>query len=206
MPEKIEDWKAPWEVKGEDIDPDATKTLLFNLLTEQQKDRTQIADLKKSVRDVTEERDGLKDAASAAGDPTELQAENAELKKQIRAKDSELAKRADYDDVARERDRYDVALETGLTKTLAKRLVGADRDEILADAQALREDLGLTDGNGAGGDGGADGGGQSGDVTGRIRTLREQKVRLGDGSGNSGSPSLSQKESLDTVSEVLAGI
>ena len=38
--------------------------------------------------------------------------------------------------------RYEVALEKGLPLTLAKRLVGATREELLADAEALASDVG----------------------------------------------------------------
>ena len=83
-------------------------------------------------------RENEKRAKSNAAAAERLQeiedAGKSELEK-LQAQLSETASRADAAELANLR--LEVAAETGLSPTLAKRLVGSDRDELLADAKAL---------------------------------------------------------------------
>jgi hypothetical protein len=152
MPEKFEDWTPPWG-SPENIDPAKAGKLVFDLLKDQETNRAKLATDKKAIEALTAERDEFKDKAEAKGaDDTANAAELVELKKQLRAKDAELERVKDYDTIAAERDRFDIALDEGLSKTQAKRLVGKDRDELLADATELKADLGIVDDSGDTGD------------------------------------------------------
>jgi chromosome condensin MukBEF ATPase and DNA-binding subunit MukB len=71
------------------------------------------------------------------------EASQSEVEKlQAKLTDAEKAR----DAATAKADRYEVALEKGLNLTRAKRLVGATRDELVADADELLADLGPADG------------------------------------------------------------
>lgn len=146
LPEKIEDWTAPWEKEGVELDPVKIKKLTWDLLKDQEKNRATLAENRTTIATLTDERDSLKDKADTAGaSDSDKDAEILQLKKDLRASGTRVEQTKDYDSVRLERDRYRVALEKELSATQAKRLVGATYEELLEDADALRADLGLID-------------------------------------------------------------
>lgn len=91
-------------------------------------------------------------------DYDELKTKAAEHDKTVEAQKTEAQKLADRASAAEAKAaeheqsalRSQVALEKGLTASQAKRLVGATRDELVADADELLKDIGRTPGQGGG--------------------------------------------------------
>lgn len=151
LPDDIKDWTAPWETAtGEtEIDKDKLKRYLFNLLGDKEK-------LQVRLTETTTERDTLKTAAEEAarkGETAEqrLEREKADLQ-------AALDKATSGGDQSAENLRLHVALEKGLNANQMKRLVGATREELLADADELLASFGSAgkseEGEGGPGDGG----------------------------------------------------
>jgi hypothetical protein len=112
---------------GDGMTTDAGKAAL-------KKERDRVRALEAELKDLKP----LADAAKKAED--EKLGEVEKLTKQL----AEANAKADAN--AAKADRYEVALEKGLNLTRAKRLVGATRDELVADADELLADLGPADG------------------------------------------------------------
>ena len=151
LPDKIEDWTAPWETAtGEtEIDKDKLKRYLFNLLGDKEK-------LQGRLTEVTTERDTLKTAADEAARQGETAEQRLEREKQELQKALDDATKGG--DQAQENLRLRVALEKNLNENQMKRLVGTTREELLADADELLASFGSA-GKSEEGDGGpADGG------------------------------------------------
>lgn len=153
LPEKVEDWTAPWETAtGEvEIDKDKLKRYLFNLLGDKEK-------LQVRLTETSTERDTLKTAAEAAarqGETAEqkLERENAELKAAV-----EAATKGDGNDLAKTNLRLEVAIEKGLNKDQLKRLIGTTKEELMADADELLSSFG-SHGKSEEGEGGLEDGG-----------------------------------------------
>lgn len=110
---------APWEKSGEEFDAEKAKTFIANL---------------KRERDAARERAKAAEAKVKAHDDEQL-SETERLTKE----------RDDMRSTASQRgalvDRYEVAEEVGLPLSWARRLVGEDRDALLADAKAMKADL-----------------------------------------------------------------
>lgn len=152
LPDKVEDWTAPWETAtGEtEIDKDKLKRYLFNLLGDKES-------LQGRLTESNTERDTLKQAAEAKareGETAEqkLARENAELKAAV-----EAATKGGNDDVAKENLRLQVAIEKGLNTAQLKRLIGNTKEELEADADELLSSFGSA-GNSTEGEGGEVGG------------------------------------------------
>lgn len=136
LPEKYEDWTAPWG-DGE-IDPDKAGRLLFNALTNVEKLKVDKSDLRDKLSESETKVADLEAAATAKpGDEgakdaqiTELTRKVQKLEKDGRTQDQDLLRR------------YEAAMEHGLTAKDAKRLVGDSLDELLEDAAELAERLG----------------------------------------------------------------
>lgn len=120
------DWKAPWEVSGEDFDADTARKLIYNL---------------------TSERDTQKESAITAR--TELR----EAGQKVAAAESDLAAlQTQVDDLTRGADesrslttenlRLKVALDKGIAGKDLKWLTGATEDELNANADELVERFG----------------------------------------------------------------
>lgn len=140
LPEKIEDWNAPWESDtGEsEVDKGRLKRYLFGLLKDKER-------LQETVTTVTTERDTLKQEADEKAREGETEVDR--LKREKKELEDRLAQTPDKSaDVLR----LEVALEKGLTAVQAKRLVGATKDELEADAEELIASFG---GTGKSGDG-----------------------------------------------------
>lgn len=156
---KLEDWLAPWE-KGEDgkalpedeqkIDPAQLKKYLHGLLGD--KDR-----LRGQLDETTAEAEQLQQKLADAKTPeelTKLQEENARLiKERDEAKNSKDPK-AELRSL-----KLEIALDKGLTKRQALRLVGETKEELEEDADELIKEFGGTAKGGKDDEEGEEGGG-----------------------------------------------
>ncbi len=192
---KFEDYKAPWEMDlKEDEDPkdkidlDKLKRYLHGVLSDKEKAQAE--------RDeVVTERDTLKSEKEAAAREGET-----EVDKLKRERDEAQDKLKKAEEGKGEKSpaelRLEVALEKGLSKTQAKRLVGTTEEELMADADELLASFG--------GAGEAD----EGDAAGGPRTRpRTQHRNPADplGSGGDGSAFDPDKEAEKYVGQSLFG-
>jgi hypothetical protein len=181
LPEKVEDWKAPWETEtGEtEIDKDKLKRYLFNLLNDKEKaqDRATSAE---------SERDGLKNQLEDKDRQGE--SETDRLKRELKdAQDAIAAKAGDSVEVMKLR----VALKKGLNEAQMKRLLGGTEEELLADADELLQTFG------SGGKSDNEGGDDAGEGSDARRTPK--------GRNNPGDPSPESGAEVD-VSKALESI
>lgn len=145
LPEKIDDWQAPWEKSGDEFNAETAKKFIFDLHKDVEKkaDELKVAKTdKKTAEDAREELQTQLDAKTTGKDDeaATLSRENARLQAQL----DKIAKaEADRKSLA-----LDVALDIdGITakqaKALSKRLSGTTKEELEEDAQATIEELGL---------------------------------------------------------------
>ena len=157
----LDDYRAPWETEAggdAEIDKPKLKKYLHGLLVD--KDRLQT-----TVTEVTTERDTLKSQVEAKAREGEtelqrLQRENQELK------ESQGKAPAESEETLRLR----VALDKGLTRTQAARLVGSTEEELAKDADTFLAELGRTPG-------------QEEETTGRTAPRRVQNPQEPEGDG-----------------------
>lgn len=109
----------PWERKGEEFDAEKAKTYITSL----QSERDREAAARKAAEAKVKEHD---DAKLSETERLERERDDA---KSTAAQKAALA------------DRYEVAEEVGLPLSWARRLVGDDREALLADAKAMKADL-----------------------------------------------------------------
>jgi len=133
---KFEDWQAPWEKKGTEFNAETAKGLIYSLSKE-------AAEVKEkhdtALASVTQERDTLKTKVEEA--ETKDLSEVERLKRENeRLKETQAKKGEPNLDLTR----LELALEHGLTKAQAKRLVGGTVDELTADAKAYAEEVGAS--------------------------------------------------------------
>lgn len=149
LPEKIEDWNAPWETaSGEtEIDKARLKRYLFGVLGDKEK-------LQERLTETTTERDTLKAAADAKA--REGETETQRLEREKKELETKLADAQKGGDAAQELVRLRVALQKGLNENQAKRLIGTTEAELLADADELKKSFGSA-GNAEEGELGPDG-------------------------------------------------
>lgn len=131
LPE-FKDWQAPWEKSGTEFSADVAKKFIYDLHKDVEKAGEENSTLKTQNSELTTkvteaEKANMTDAEKAA-------AERADLEKKL----------ADASEKSLEVTRLELALEHGLTKSQAKRLVGKTAEELTADAEELVKDLGLT--------------------------------------------------------------
>lgn len=134
---KYEDFKAPWEKAGEEIDEEKVKRLLFNAL---EAEATATEKVKTTAAEKVETDKALKaykDAeADAAREKETVEERHTREKKELEDK---LAKAEAGG--GRETLLLEVALEKGLTKAQAKRLQGNTKEELEADADDYLKDV-----------------------------------------------------------------
>lgn len=143
----FEEWTRPW--KDGEFDEEKAAKLIFARSLDLQKAKEKLSEstaeldqLKTAVEEKDEEIDELKSSKAPADDSTK-DTEIKTLKRQVRELEKEQGKISP--EVQVQIDRLEVALEKGLSLSNAKRLVGKDREELEADADVLRRDLGLSD-------------------------------------------------------------
>lgn len=149
LPEKVEDWTAPWETAtGEtEIDKPKLKRYLYGLLGDKEK-------LQERLTTTSDERDALKKTAEDAARQGETNEQKLEReKKELEAKLADSSK----GDHVLENLRLTVAVEKGLNAAQLKRLIGSTKEELLKDADELKASFG-SKGDSTEGEGGEQGG------------------------------------------------
>ena len=146
LPEKFEDWKAPWADDPDSFDADRAARRIFGLLQDKQKANADKTAALAKVKEVEGERDALQAKITEASRKDEsetdrLKRENEELK----------AKAEKAGETSVETLKLRVALQKNLTVDQAERLIGSTEEELLTDADKLIASFG---GTGKGGDGG----------------------------------------------------
>lgn len=143
---KLEDWKAPWEVKGEDFDEESARKYIYTLTSDKEKLQGRVTaaqgerdEAKKAVEDVRKELE----AAQAKGD-------NADVVKDLQAKVAKAEERATT--AERKALQYEVAADKEIPLTQAKRLQGTTKEELEADAEEFAQSFGSTAANTGDGD------------------------------------------------------
>ena len=132
-PDTIEEYTAPWEKDGEELDAERAKKLLYNVLRERDNAQRELAAAKTSVTTLTAELDQAKTAAAegARDGETQIQAVQRQLDELRTQTEKERT------ETTRENARLKVQAEMKLTDAQAKRLVGSSYDEMKADAEDL---------------------------------------------------------------------
>jgi hypothetical protein len=135
---KYEDWKAPWEVdadgkavpeEDQQFDAARARKRIYDLLSD--RERAQVA-----LEETTERAEETEKKLAEATDPKALEDLRAEA--QAARAEAAAAKKGGGLTALK----FEIALEKGLTKRQALRLVGETRDELEEDADELLEDLG----------------------------------------------------------------
>lgn len=150
---KFDDWKRPW--KDDEFDSEKAAKLIYNLHVDKEK-------LTESKTALVTERDEALAAKKAADDKVAALEDKdlpeiERLRKQVERltenppAPKEKAKEQGSDDFDIEKARLEIALDKGLTKAQANRLVGKDMDELVADADAYMEEHGIKNDAGKGG-------------------------------------------------------
>lgn len=133
---KYEDWKAPWEVdaEGKDIPEEEQK---FDAERARKLIYARTADLHRkstALDETTASKEELEQQIAEATDPEKVK----QLQKQIEDQQAEIEKaKKDTKTI-----RLEVALDKGLTKRQAMRLVGETREELEEDADELLKEFG----------------------------------------------------------------
>lgn len=128
---KFEDWKAPWEIRGEELDPEKVKRHLYNLERDKETLTTEKAQ-------AAQERDELKTKV----DEFEMKDLDEVQKLQRKIEQLEKAKPTEDPKAALKTARLELAVKHGLTLDEANRLQGETPEELAADVEALQALIG----------------------------------------------------------------
>lgn len=180
LAEKIEDWQAPWETAtGEsEIDKGRLKRYLYGLLKDKER-------LQESVAEVTTERDELKTKADEEARKGESEVDR--LKRENKELEDKLAKAPEK---SLDALRLEVALDKGLTKVQAKRLLGTTVEELEADADELVASFGSTGKSGEEGEGEGEG---------TPRRQPRRSVNVGDPGSEGGGDDISWNDAQNQI-------
>lgn len=134
---KFEDWKAPWETKGEDFDEEAARRYIYNLTRDKE-------GLQEKVATANQERDEAKaEVTEKQKELDEVTASNSTDADAVRkAQDKVREAEAKAEKAESAALRLEVALDKGLTAVQAKRLLGSTKEELESDADELVESFG----------------------------------------------------------------
>jgi hypothetical protein len=139
-----EDFKAPWEEAGEEVDAEKAKKLVYNA---RKAEHDAVEKAKVRAEEVKERDEALKVYKKAEEDAARVN--ETETDKIKRERDEALRALEEAKNAKPEKSRdtlvLEVALEHGLTKTQAARLVGETEEELAADAKQLKTELGIVD-------------------------------------------------------------
>lgn len=139
IPEKFEDWQAPW---GEDdFDADKAARLVYSARKAEEKAKEALSAVK---ADLQEKLDAAE--AAKAGTDAEAQSELKDLRKKVREQEEALKEPRPAD--RRRIDQLEVAIASGLPLSAAGRLQGESREEIEADAKVYLQEIGMDSGDG----------------------------------------------------------
>lgn len=187
----FDEWERPW--KDDEFDAEKAAKLIYNLHKDKERLTTSVTTLKAEKATLQDEYDDLQDTVeTSAGTATggAQDADQAKIDAAVKAalaaagvapksrkeqrKESEAASGGTNLDSVR----LEIALDMGLTKAQAKRLVGSTREELEADAEAYIEEhgLGSTDGEE----------GKTGGKEGQAPPSQRAQVKVKTGSGRGG--------------------
>jgi hypothetical protein len=121
------------------VDEEKAKKVLHTLMTDKAKAQDAREDAVAETKETATERDELQTKLDDKSDPDT----KAELDK---ARAAQAKAESDRDAANLRADRVEIAAEKGLTPAQAKRLIGANREELEADAEELVKDLGIEPG------------------------------------------------------------
>lgn len=130
LPATVEEWTAPWEEEGAELDPAVLKKLVFNLKKSEIDLEAKVTELNTAVETFKEADKASKDALEKA-----LEGATGKLKEQL-----EEAKAA-----AAAADKKALRLELGLDEDTFNLLKGDTVDELRAAGEKLKAKLGTTE-------------------------------------------------------------
>lgn len=158
MPEfpSYEEWKAPWEKNGTELDAEKARKLVYKQERQAAIDAQKHEDEKAALQgELDKAKTDLQEKASALTKLQDEQIEDAaerarvqqerfqeQMLEAIRGAKQEPAEQENKG--ATEADRLRAALKLGLSERQAARLQGSTYDELLEDGRALLEEIGLT--------------------------------------------------------------
>jgi hypothetical protein len=149
---KFEDWTPPWGKDEAEFDADKAKKRIYDLLKDKHNTKERVATLENDELQtkVTEfEEKDLSEVEKLRKENERLKNGDAPTKPKVQSTDDLRA------------DRLEIALEKGLSKAQAARLVGTTREELEADAEAYIEEHGLRPASGDGEENNGGSGGQA---------------------------------------------
>jgi hypothetical protein len=152
---KLEDYKPPWEEKGDEYDPEKGKSFIHYLLRTKAEAEDALDESKASLTTITQERDALKGEKEAKVREGESETDRLKRERDEAVARAEAAEKDKGGAKTLAEIRFEVALEKGLTKAQVKRLDQSltKKEDIEADADELLESWG---GSGESGDGAED--------------------------------------------------
>lgn len=138
----LEEWKTPWEEKGEGVDPDKVKAFVY---AEKKRAHEAAEDLKaaKAEKKALETQVAELEDAVAKHERANESAEEKAKREAREREDSDAKRDKEVADLRRELAQTKVQAETGLSEAQIGRLKGDTVEELLADAKAFMEEAGL---------------------------------------------------------------
>lgn len=130
------EWKAPWETAGTEFNAELAKKRIYDLLSDKEvaaeKHTTELTALTTKSTELQKTVDEVN--SKNLTEAQKLEKEKKDLEDKLNARDTA--------DEKLKVSRLELALEHGLTKAEAKRLVGSTEEELKADAITLLEEQG----------------------------------------------------------------
>lgn len=130
---KLEDWKAPWELKGEDFDEESARKYIYTLTSDKEK-------LQEKVSAANTERDQAKQATEDVRkelEAAQAKGDNAEVVTELQGKLRDAESKAAAAEL--KATRLEVAYDKGIPTKQAHRLQGTTKEELEADADEFLE-------------------------------------------------------------------
>lgn len=135
----LEELKPSWVNADGEVDVEAAKKAIHTLML----DKAKAQDAREDA--VAEKKEAESQAAELQTQLDDKAGPDAKVEIQ-KAKDAQSKAEAERDAAVLRADKVEIAAEKGLTPAQAKRLVGANREELEADADELVKDLGIEPG------------------------------------------------------------
>lgn len=141
---KLEDYKPPWEEKGEEYDPEKGKSFIHFLLRTKAEAEDAVDETKATLTTITAERDALKKAADDKAREGETETDKLKRERDEAIAERDAAKQAKEGEKSLAEIRFEVATDKGLTPAQVKRLDRGltKREDIEADADDLLKSWG----------------------------------------------------------------
>lgn len=138
----LEEWKTPWEEKGEGVDPDKVKAFVY---AEKKRAHDAAEDLKavKAEKKDLETKVTELESTIAKHERANESADEKAKREALEREESEAKTAEEVAKLRRELAQTKVQAETGLTEAQISRLKGETIEELLADAKVFMEEAGL---------------------------------------------------------------